>query len=111
MQKLLSVWLTAPRQDQGVLDECKLVQEYWTVEMPGVKIKIKSYETQERLRDVTGTWAIFLLFVSKNREYTESKLFILLTACNMVFFTPVFEITATFFDQTCRFAIVAYLHS
>lgn len=41
----------------------------------------------------------FLLFVSKNHEYTESRIFILLPACNMVFFTPIFEITATFLTK------------
>lgn len=99
VQKLLSLWLTVPGQDLGVLDEWKLVQEYWTVEMPGIKIKIKSDETQERLRGVTRSWAFFLFFVSENCEYTESHLFILLTAYNMVFFTPVFEITGTFLTK------------
>ena len=99
VQNPVSLWLTVPRWDQGVLRERKLIQEYWVVEIPGIKIKIKSDETQERLRGVTGSWAFFLLFVSKNHEYIEAHIFILLPACNMVFFTPIFEIAATFLTK------------
>lgn len=97
MQNLVFLWLSIPRQDQGVLREHKLVQEYRAVEIPG--IKIKSDETQERLHGVTGSWAFFLLFVSKNHEYIESDIFSLLPACNTVFFTPIFEIIATFLTK------------
>jgi len=94
-QSPVSLWLTVPGQDRGVLCKRKPVQEYWAAEIPGIKIKIESDKTQERLPGVTRSWALFLLFATTSHEYIESHVFILLPACNMVFFTPIFEITAT----------------
>lgn len=45
VQNPVSLWLTIPKQDQGVLQQCKLIQEYQAVEIRGIKIEIESDET------------------------------------------------------------------
>lgn len=112
MQTSASLWLTIPGQDQGVLQEHKLIQKYWPIGIPGIEFKMKSDEIQERPL-IFGLFCP-LFFSSFSFFIMNSPNLMVLffpQLGNTLLFTSIFEITATFSDQMCRFIILAYLHS